>query len=182
MTPRVLIRADAGTDLGAGHVVRCLALAEAWRARGARVTLACRVQPGDLIDTVRAAGFSVMALPGGDTPVDEAADAAALLDALSAAPPADTPDWVVSDHYRLGAAWQQALRRGTGARIGVICGQADRPHDADWLLDPVGLPGSDARWDGLLPPHCERFIGPAHAPLRAAFRAARALPDRKSVV
>ena len=36
----LVIRADAGADIGIGHVMRCLALAEAWQDAGGKVVFA----------------------------------------------------------------------------------------------------------------------------------------------
>jgi len=41
MKERLLLRADASTQIGAGRIMRCLALAAALRAQGAE----CHVQP-----------------------------------------------------------------------------------------------------------------------------------------
>lgn len=176
MSEPVLVRADASTVLGAGHVARCLALAGRLREAGLASRFLCRRGPGDMLAAIAAAGHAVSGLEGAlaDDPLDPAADAAACLAALG--PEARAARWIVSDHFGLDARWERAMRAATGARVLAVDGRANRPHDADLLLDPVGLPGSEGRWDALLPPHCRRLVGPRYAPLRPEFRAALALP------
>ncbi|GAH09486.1 unnamed protein product, partial [marine sediment metagenome] len=42
MNKTLLIRADASKEIGHGHVVRCLALAQEWQSRGGEVAMVSR--------------------------------------------------------------------------------------------------------------------------------------------
>jgi UDP-2,4-diacetamido-2,4,6-trideoxy-beta-L-altropyranose hydrolase len=172
---RIAFRVDASLEIGTGHVMRCLALAAAARARGATIRFVCRELPGHLAARIHAQGFELALLPAPagagahGTPhahwlgVPFAADARETAAALAGA----KPDWLVVDHYALDAAWERALRAHAGA-IAVIDDLADRPHDCDLLVDAAGAPGAP-RYDGLLPDGARRLAGPRYAPLRAEF-------------
>lgn len=56
---RVFIRADASTQIGTGHVIRCLTLAGDLKQLGMEVSFISRVLPGDLCDYVESKGFKV---------------------------------------------------------------------------------------------------------------------------
>ena len=61
---KVFIRADASTQIGTGHVMRCLTLAGDLRESGMEVSFISRVLPGDLCDYVESKGFKVHRLTG----------------------------------------------------------------------------------------------------------------------
>lgn len=172
---QVAIRADASPVLGGGHLMRCLALAQALAERGARSWFIAAALPDALAATLRAAGHRLVMIGSPpETPLagawpagDQAADAAASLEALGET----RPDWVIVDHYGLGSAWEQAARAG-GATVLVIDDLADRPHDCDLLLD-MTLGRAAADYAPLTPPKCTILAGPGYAPLRPAFAAAR---------
>ncbi|MDG9882700.1 UDP-2,4-diacetamido-2,4,6-trideoxy-beta-L-altropyranose hydrolase [Pseudomonas sp. GD04058] len=164
---RVLIRADAGAMIGIGHVARCLTLAEQLAALGATVAFACRELPGHQIARIRGEGHEVFALPG-DTE-DEVAELAALL------APDRVFDWLIVDHYGLGAAWERAARRWA-RQVMVIDDLADRTHDCDLLLDQNAT-ASAAIYRPLVPDACRILAGPRYALLRPEFRQGRAPVD-----
>jgi len=140
---RVLFRADASLDIGTGHVMRCLTLADALRERGSECLFVCREHPGNLLQAIRQRGHRAEALPVesaqpvADSPAharwlgsSQARDAALCLPLLDAY----RPDWLVVDHYALDARWERAMRR-SGQRLLVIDDLVDRPHVCDLLLD-----------------------------------------------
>lgn len=172
---QVLIRADASPALGAGHVLRCLALARGLREAGAGVAFACRELPAGLRRTLAGEGFAVHGLDLSEAAGWEAD--AERTGALSGG----RPDWLVVDHYRLDARWQARLRPCVG-RIMVIDDLADRPHDCDLLLDQNHFPDPQARYRDRAPARCRRLLGPRYALLRPEFRAARRLPPRDGPV
>ena len=59
---KVVFRTDASLDIGSGHVMRCLTLAEALRERGAHCCFICRSHPGNLIKQIWQRGFDVVEL------------------------------------------------------------------------------------------------------------------------
>lgn len=183
-------RADASIDIGSGHVMRCLALADKLRTQGAQTLFLCRNFPGHLYDIIEARGHVLHRLPSPDTPCTPDAQApahaawlgvdwrqdseecAAALDACG------HPDWLVVDHYAIDRRWEQRLRNHSG-KIMVIDDLADRAHDCDLLLDQ-NLQSGAARYDGRLPKDCRRLLGPRFALLRpefAAWRTKRSIPD-----
>ena len=60
---KVAFRADASLQIGTGHVMRSLTLADALAARGAQCHFLCRGHEGSLIDFIRTKGHRVHALP-----------------------------------------------------------------------------------------------------------------------
>ena len=178
----VAIRVDASVFIGTGHVMRCLTLAGELRDRGARVLFISRLLDGNLCDFISRSGFELRPLPAPPAEADcssqlsqvawlareWAADAEATGAALPATPRAD---WLIVDHYALDARWEGALRASVG-RIMAIDDLADRPHDCNLLLDQNLYEDMQQRYDGLLPGHCRRLLGPQYALLRAEFKEA----------
>jgi len=179
----IVFRADASIDIGTGHVVRCLTLADALRDRGgANCRFVSRACDGHLIDRVRARGYDVLPLAEPDVPTcrsnvverarpahaawlatDFDTDGRQTAEAIGIAP----IDWLVVDHYALDASWESRLRARC-RHLMVIDDLADRPHDCDLLLDQnLGRTVED--YAALVPQGCEVLAGPRYALLRPEF-------------
>jgi len=170
----VAFRVDSSTEIGSGHVMRCLALAEALRDRGAAVTFICRDHEGHLVEVIRARGFAAAVLPAPRTGRDAACgmlgvpweqDATDTLEALQT-----DADWLVVDHYGLGASWEAAMHEQV-PHILVMDDLADRHHDCDVLIDPT-YPGDAPRYSGLVPTTAHLLLGPRYAQMSGAYAAA----------
>jgi len=187
---KVAFRADASLQIGTGHVMRCLTLADALAARSADCQFICRAHEGNLIDFIRGKGYVAHALPithevsTGSTASDPAASAPDLAhahwlgatqaqDAEACAPilAAQRPDWLIVDHYALDARWERALAPHY-RKLMVIDDLADRPHACDLLLDQTfGRDAADYR--PLVPADCRLLCGSQYALLRPEFAALR---------
>jgi len=187
----IAIRVDAGAAIGSGHVMRCLALAEELRRRDAQVCFVSREHAGHLISRIEEAGFGVHRLSAptrhsvvssdestwlGSTPEEDARETAAAL-------AGEHVDWLVVDHYGADARWHRLLR-STAERVLAIDDIANRPHDADILLDQ-GYPaaGTERRYDALTDSRCRKLLGPRYALLQPIYREVRPLlPERSGTV
>jgi UDP-2,4-diacetamido-2,4,6-trideoxy-beta-L-altropyranose hydrolase len=162
--PLLLLRADAGPETGAGHVMRCLALAQAWRARGGEAAFAGRIVPA-LAERLREEGFALHAAP--DAGDGEAADIRAALAVLGAATAASgTPGWLALDGYGFTPSWQDAVREA-GHRLLLLDDTATLGrYDADILLNQNAFA---AQMDYPAPPRTLRLLGLRFALLRREF-------------
>jgi UDP-2,4-diacetamido-2,4,6-trideoxy-beta-L-altropyranose hydrolase/UDP-4-amino-4,6-dideoxy-N-acetyl-beta-L-altrosamine N-acetyltransferase len=171
----VAFRADSSADIGSGHVARCLALATALANGGDECVFVCRPAPGDSIALIEAARFTVARMPA-TPPVPlgaeaEADDARATRDALQAAG-VERVDWLVVDHYGLGAVFETASRAVAG-RIIAVDDLASRLHDCDLLVDH-NLGASAEDYAALVPAGATVLAGPRFALLREQFADAAA--------
>lgn len=174
---KVIFRVDASTQMGIGHLMRCLTLAEVLRERGAQTQFICREHTGHLIPLLRQKGFPVTVLPApaaGNTMLDEeyaawlgvtqAEDAGQTIEALYG----EAPDWLVVDHYGIDSEWEKPLRPHVG-KLMVIDDIANRPHKCDLLVDQNYSAEGERRYAGLVPAACKRLIGPRYALLKPEY-------------
>ena len=197
MTLQIAFRTDASLQMGSGHVMRCLTLADALRAKGAQCHFISRAHPGHLMEVIRQRGYTVSSLvtavPQAQAAIKnsavtvqesqqnqqhEPAHAAWLsntwqTDAQETAAVLASlqPDWLVVDHYALDQRWEDALAADCRQLL-VIDDLADRPHRCDLLLDQnLGRQPQD--FAALVPTHCQVLTGPHYALLRPEFAALR---------
>lgn len=181
---RVAFRADASVQIGTGHVMRCLTLADELTRQGHECRFVCREHDGHLGTLITSKGYGLTLLPvsSHNEPLENTQnyddyalwlgvswqeDASQTLECLTQW----KPDWLVVDHYALDSKWESALAHVV-ASIMVIDDLANRVHECSLLLDQnLGRVALD--YDGLLPEGCQRLIGPGYALLRPEFSALR---------
>ncbi len=176
----IIIRTDASQQIGTGHVMRCLTLAEYLRREGCTVSFVCREHPGHLCNVIAERGFLVHPLSAQEQPVasEDPDDYASWLGASQLVDAHETvaflaerksrPDWLIIDHYGLGSDWQSLLRPHA-RRIMVIDDLANRRHDCDLLLDQNYYDEFEFRYDSLVSSDCICLLGPKYAILRQEF-------------
>lgn len=187
---KVVFRTDASLQIGTGHVMRCLTLADALKAeRDADTLFLCRDHAGHLADVIRQRGHRVALLPAAHpqnvtsvspSAYSEPTHASWLgtdweTDARQTGYGLDHEalvNWLVVDHYALDARWERAMRARC-RRLMVIDDLADRFHDCDLLLDQnLGRHTDD--YAELVPSGCKVLVGTAYALLRPEFARLRA--------
>jgi len=158
---RLIIRVDASTRLGTGHLMRCLALAQGWKDAGGEVNFITACQEEGLLQQLREEEFDTHILA---EPHPDASDWDHTRDILAAYPDA----WVVLDGYHFDEAYQQQVRE-TKHRLLVIDDVAHLKHYyADILLNQ-NLHAEQLRYS--CEPYTHLLLGTHYALLRRQFLA-----------
>ena len=177
---KFLIRTDASLQIGSGHIMRCLTLANVLREQGHTVKFITREHLGHLADWVHKQGFECVLLPKNpQASFSSSLKHSAWLGCSQAQDFADcephirafSPDWIICDHYALDAEWQRAAKQ-YGAKLLVIDDLHDRTHVADVLLDQnLGHTATD--YVDWVNENCCILAGTRYALLREEFAAWR---------
>ena len=173
----IAIRADASDQIGTGHVMRCITLADELKKRDSNIRFVSRYMPLHLQALIVEKGYEFAKIESDNnlTVLDELAhakwlgvsqkiDAADTLAALSD----KNWDWVVIDHYAIDIRWENILRNKI-ARLMVIDDLADRNHDCELLLDQNLYVDKEMRYLQKVPRSCKLLLGPEYALLQPIY-------------
>jgi UDP-2,4-diacetamido-2,4,6-trideoxy-beta-L-altropyranose hydrolase len=155
MQPLAIFRCDASPSIGAGHVTRCLALAEALSESGWKPGFVVGGETAPTLPVLIASGFNVRELVGGECELD-------AMRSLGS----PTADLIVIDHYGRDREFDSECR-SFGGKILVFDDATSRDHDCDLLLDSGAA--SAAIYTGRVPSHAAVLVGPAYALMRQSF-------------
>lgn len=194
MTQRnAAFRVDASYEVGTGHLMRCLTLADALCQRGWACVFISRDHAGNNLPLIAKRGHRLLTLPSlptaseiglgqSDTTLAHASwlgctweqDAADTIAVLLGA----WVDTLVVDHYALDWRWEREVQN-VADKIIVIDDLADRVHDCDILLDQ-NLGRTPADYSQMVPATCRLLIGPGYALLRPEFAQLRTTSLQRS--
>ncbi len=174
----IVIRADASTRIGIGHVMRCLTLAAKLNNAQHQIIFLCKQHHGNLIELIKSSGFEVIALSKPTNNIENEhnerlwlgchyqQDAKECLKYIQSAK-FKKIDLLIVDHYSLDYQWQDMLSPFCD-KIMVIDDLANREHHCDILLDQTfGRSQQDYRL--LIPEHCTLLLGKEYMLLRDEF-------------
>jgi UDP-2,4-diacetamido-2,4,6-trideoxy-beta-L-altropyranose hydrolase len=160
----LLIRADANVAVGTGHVMRCLALAQAWQDAGGGAVFAMAQAAPAVEDRLQRDSMGVAWLTAEPGSADDARETIELARGRQAS-------WVVVDGYRFGEDYQAALK-GAGVKVLFI---DDNGHAGHYSADLVLNQNAHAR-EAFYPSReaaTRLLLGPRFAMLRREFKSWR---------
>jgi len=183
-----VIRVDGGLEIGSGHIMRCLSLAQGLKERGMSGCFLTANIPISLAGMIEKAGFEIVRL---EASLDdnagsrlayahsewlahsEVVDAQLSLDKIRSQIKLRgvRPEIVVVDHYALASRWESIV--GEVSPILAIDDLNDRKHCASWLLDQT-LGKSRESYRGLIGPDTRTLLGCHYSLLRGEFAQLRA--------
>jgi UDP-2,4-diacetamido-2,4,6-trideoxy-beta-L-altropyranose hydrolase len=157
---RLLVRADASTQIGVGHVMRCLALCQAWQDLGGEAGFAAAQMPAGLEDRLKEERLILHPLEVVGGTLEDGQLTVKLARSWEA-------EWVVLDGYQFSGCFQRLLK-DAGLRLLVI---DDYGHAEHCWADVVLNQNLHAR-EGLYrkrEPRVRLLLGPRYAMLRREF-------------
>jgi UDP-2,4-diacetamido-2,4,6-trideoxy-beta-L-altropyranose hydrolase len=99
----LLIRTDASIQIGTGHLMRCLALAQAWQDAGGQTVFLMATKAPALESRLQSEGMEIVHLSVQSGSIDDAIQTSYYAHQVGA-------DWIVVDGYHFGTNYQRIIK------------------------------------------------------------------------
>lgn len=157
----LLVRADASAEIGVGHVMRCVALGEAWQKTGGRAIFALAAGADELEGRIRSHGWEVARIEANPGSREDAILTSEVANSLGT-------EWLILDGYHFSSDYMESLVERVPSRFLLMAdGEEVSECECDIVVNPepeaaeVAWPGSSRKTEFLL--------GPRYAILRREF-------------
>ena len=153
---QVVFRVDASTQIGTGHVMRCLALAQPRQdTQGQAIFIVANPIPA-LEERLKSEGMKVIHLAAEPGSLADAKETAALAHQFNAS-------WVLLDGYQFGSEYQQTIKN-SGLNLLFIDDYGHAEHYyADFVLNQNI--SADEQWYQHREPYTKLLLGWQVSPL-----------------
>lgn len=159
MNNNLIIRADSDSRIGAGHVMRCIALAQCYQARGGQVTFIINCGSRAIKQRLSSEGFRIVPL---SRPYPDPADWEVTTQELKAC----SDPWLVVDGYHFDSKYHCRIKE-LGYKLLVIDDMAKLNHYyADLILNQNIY---DQQLQYSFEPYTRLLLGSRYALLRTEF-------------
>lgn len=160
ISKNIIIRVDASTKIGSGHLMRCLALAQTWQdTQGQPIFIMANYVPA-LEERLQSEGMKFGQLTTEPGSLADAQETAALAHQFEA-------NWVVLDGYHFGGKYQQILKQ---SKLNLLFiddyGHAEHYY-ADLILNQNI--SADEQWYQHREPYTQLLLGTRYTLLRREF-------------
>lgn len=185
---KILLRVDSSTNIGSGHVIRCLTLAGSLHKMGLECCFVCRPWDGNLIEMIQDRGYRVYKISKpkyiemnserqyeswiGATEEEDSKEIIDIVKEDGIRYP------IVVDHYGLTKKWHSLVKAVSGP-IFAIDDLADRELECEVIIDQNVSSEDKGEYRSLVPDGCVALLGPKYAILRAEFYEQRASRTRE---
>lgn len=156
----LLIRADANAQMGTGHVMRCLALAQAWQDAGGQAVFVMATDAPAVEDRLKSEGMEVTRLrtqPGTDHDAIQTVDLARQGEA----------SWAVVDGYHFGADYQRIIK-DSGLHLLAIDDNGHCSHYYAEIVLNQNLHADEGLYENR-EPYTQLLVGTRYVLLRPEF-------------
>jgi UDP-2,4-diacetamido-2,4,6-trideoxy-beta-L-altropyranose hydrolase len=157
----LLIRADGSSRIGAGHVMRCLAIAQAWSDRGGLSAFVSAEIPLELKERITAEGFQCVQIHSPAGTLDDASELISLVKGRNA-------QALILDGYQFDERYHEVISM-CGSITLAIDDHGSLPHYSTNFVLNQNL-GATAESYSTLSDHTELLLGSQYALLRREFR------------
>ncbi|MDB9972524.1 UDP-2,4-diacetamido-2,4,6-trideoxy-beta-L-altropyranose hydrolase [Oceanospirillaceae bacterium] len=186
----LVFRVDSGFNIGSGHLMRCLTLANNLnKSSKYKCTFITRNHCGNFNELINLNNFKII-LPkiselnnkvngfsewlGTSQQIDAAQTLSALKENFI-----EKIDILVIDHYSLDIQWEKQFR-DMSKKIVVVDDLANREHCCDMILDQNIAPNYAKRYDNLIPVNSKKYLGISYCLLREEFFIAKVTVKARS--
>lgn len=166
MSSPLIIRADADSRMGTGHIMRCLALGQAWQDTGRPVIFICARIPDSLAERVKSEGFELVRMDAGSGSSADLYQTLSVISGFGAQGSGLTP-WLVLDGYHFDLVYQRAVR-SAGFKLLLIDDYNHLPeYECDILLNQ-NINAPEIHY--CVNPEAKQLLGTQYVLLRREFR------------
>ena len=176
---KIFIRVDSGIDIGIGHMMRCISLAETLSKTNFEIIFISKKLNNTIYDIISKKKYKICILPENNKNMNimmhDAIETQKIITSFE-----DSTSWLLVDHRKLDIQWEKTLRKFV-QKIIVIDDLANKKHDCDMLIDQNLYEKMDERYKKLVSKNCKKLLGPKYALLRSEFSDLRQKPIKNRI-